>query len=238
MVKTHKIKMSERQMHRSVFLSIPLLCLVTLSINCPFVPWADAQTCGGEGVAVQVLRSGGPELQDKRASSSYLVWQDGQARVLVDVGGGSALRLLPRTIKLLFPRSPTANSNNLTPEQKDSRTEGTVATEDVFSGSGKSALFKAVHEKRIYRVNLRTTTTKPLPTLSAPTFECIHPSIPAYSQIPLLTIVNYRTCRILRRGISSPTDNITIRDHRALRASFSLPSFLSIAYGLRLNSEI
>jgi ribonuclease BN (tRNA processing enzyme) len=89
---THKIKMSERQMHRSVFLSIPLLCLVTLCINCPFVPWADAQTCGGEGVAVQVLGSGGPELQDKRASSSYLVWQDGQARVLVDAGGGSALR--------------------------------------------------------------------------------------------------------------------------------------------------
>ena len=73
-------------MYRSVFLSIPLLCLVTLCINCPFVLSADAQTCGGEGVAVQVLGSGGPELQDKRASSSYLVWQDGQARVLVDAG--------------------------------------------------------------------------------------------------------------------------------------------------------
>ena len=43
-------------------------------------------------MAVQVLGSGGPELQDKRASSSYLVWQDGQARVLIDAGGGSALR--------------------------------------------------------------------------------------------------------------------------------------------------
>jgi ribonuclease BN (tRNA processing enzyme) len=39
-----------------------------------------------------VLGSGGPELQDKRASSSYLVWQDGRARALVDAGGGSALR--------------------------------------------------------------------------------------------------------------------------------------------------
>jgi len=39
-----------------------------------------------------VLGSGGPELQDKRASSSYLVWDDGRARVLVDAGGGSALR--------------------------------------------------------------------------------------------------------------------------------------------------
>jgi hypothetical protein len=56
-------------MHRSVFLYIPLLCLLALSINCPFVLSAEAQTCGGAGVAVQVLGSGGPELQDKRASS-------------------------------------------------------------------------------------------------------------------------------------------------------------------------
>jgi ribonuclease BN (tRNA processing enzyme) len=53
---------------------------------------APAQSCGAHGVAVQVLGSGGPELQDKRASSSYLVWEDGRARVLVDAGGGSALR--------------------------------------------------------------------------------------------------------------------------------------------------
>lgn len=79
-------------MHRNVFPSIPLLCFVTLAINCPSVLSADAQTCGGEGIAVQVLGSGGPELEDKRASSSYLVWQDGQAWVLVDAGGGSALR--------------------------------------------------------------------------------------------------------------------------------------------------
>src|ERR1700675_4120061 len=84
--------MSERQMHRSVFLSLPWLLLVTLCLDCAFVPAVPAQTCGGQGVAVQVLGSGGPELQDKRASSSYLVWQDGQARVLVDAGGGSALR--------------------------------------------------------------------------------------------------------------------------------------------------
>src|SRR6201996_5167019 len=79
-------------MPRNVFLSVRLLCCLTLCLTCPYVPSADAQDCGGEGVAVQVLGSGGPELQDKRASSSYLVWQDGQARVLVDAGGGSALR--------------------------------------------------------------------------------------------------------------------------------------------------
>jgi len=53
---------------------------------------AEAQSCRTKGVAVQVLGSGGPELEDKRASSSYLVWEDGRARVLVDAGGGSALR--------------------------------------------------------------------------------------------------------------------------------------------------
>jgi ribonuclease BN (tRNA processing enzyme) len=48
--------------------------------------------CGTSGVALQVLGSGGPELQDKRASTSYLVWRGGVPRVLVDSGGGSALR--------------------------------------------------------------------------------------------------------------------------------------------------
>ena len=47
--------------------------------------------CGAKGVAVQVLGSGGPEMRG-RASSSYIVWLDGKARVLVDSGGGSALR--------------------------------------------------------------------------------------------------------------------------------------------------
>jgi ribonuclease BN (tRNA processing enzyme) len=55
-------------------------------------PFANAQNCNGTGVALQVLGSGGPELQTKRASSSYLIWIDGRARVLVDAGGGSALR--------------------------------------------------------------------------------------------------------------------------------------------------
>ncbi|HTQ58990.1 MAG TPA: MBL fold metallo-hydrolase [Candidatus Solibacter sp.] len=57
-----------------------------------FLPSASAQSCGAQGVALQVLGSGGPELQDKRASSSYLIWENGRARVLVDAGGGSALR--------------------------------------------------------------------------------------------------------------------------------------------------
>lgn len=67
---------------------LSLACL----LPCILPRVAQAQSCGVHGVAVQVLGSGGPELQDKRASSSYLIWQNGRARVLVDAGGGSALR--------------------------------------------------------------------------------------------------------------------------------------------------
>jgi ribonuclease BN (tRNA processing enzyme) len=43
-------------------------------------------------VAVQVLGSGGPEAQQERASAGYLLWLEGKARVLVDLGGGSFAR--------------------------------------------------------------------------------------------------------------------------------------------------
>ena len=49
-------------------------------------------SCARQGVEIQVLGSGGPEMTDQRASSSYLVWRDARARVLVDIGGGAALR--------------------------------------------------------------------------------------------------------------------------------------------------
>jgi ribonuclease BN (tRNA processing enzyme) len=52
--------------------------------------WAAA--CVGHGSEVQVLGSGGPELEDKRASSSYLLWLEGAPLALVDAGGGSALK--------------------------------------------------------------------------------------------------------------------------------------------------
>jgi ribonuclease BN (tRNA processing enzyme) len=66
--------------------------LVGFFLSGALLPSAAAQSCGSQGVAVQVLGSGGPELQDKRASSSYLVWEDGRARALADAGGGSAVR--------------------------------------------------------------------------------------------------------------------------------------------------
>lgn len=44
------------------------------------------------GVSLQVLGSGGPIADDGRASSAYVVWVGGKARVLIDAGGGSFLR--------------------------------------------------------------------------------------------------------------------------------------------------
>jgi hypothetical protein len=51
---------------------------------------AAAATCTRHGVELQVLGSGGRELEDKHASTSYLIWQDAEPRILVDSGGGSA----------------------------------------------------------------------------------------------------------------------------------------------------
>ncbi|HEY6482972.1 MAG TPA: MBL fold metallo-hydrolase [Steroidobacteraceae bacterium] len=67
------------------------LAINVAAVALPSAP-AVAARCAGKGVEVQVLGSGGPELEDQRASSSYLVWLDGKPRVLVDSGGGSALR--------------------------------------------------------------------------------------------------------------------------------------------------
>lgn len=50
-----------------------------------------AAACKGS-FAVEALGSGGPLADDARASSSYLVWRNGEARALVDAGGGAFLR--------------------------------------------------------------------------------------------------------------------------------------------------
>lgn len=56
-----------------------------------FLAQTAAAACQSERVRLQVLGSGGPELGDGRASSSYLIWLDGKARVMIDAGGGSSL---------------------------------------------------------------------------------------------------------------------------------------------------
>jgi len=72
---------------KNLVASLSLLLISSLPLNA-----LANRECGTDGVWLQVLGSGGPEvLQDARASSSYLVWLDGKARLLVDTGGGSAL---------------------------------------------------------------------------------------------------------------------------------------------------
>lgn len=48
--------------------------------------------CPAEGVALQVLGSGGPIAEAARAATSYLLWIDGEPRLLIDAGAGSFLR--------------------------------------------------------------------------------------------------------------------------------------------------
>jgi len=67
-----------------------LLTSGSLALSALAAPVAPT-SCESGKVQVQVLGSGGPELNDKRASTSYLIWIDHHARILVDFGSGAAL---------------------------------------------------------------------------------------------------------------------------------------------------
>ncbi len=76
---------------------ICLLGLLSISLN-GFS--ASAQSCSASPVAVQILGSGGPRLNPFRSSSSYLLWLNGQARILIDLGGGAHQRFGQSQAKL------------------------------------------------------------------------------------------------------------------------------------------
>jgi ribonuclease BN (tRNA processing enzyme) len=90
LVRTGEQKFDNRHLGRTI-LSVVLVVFLLVVISGSWRGLA-AQTCGAHGVAVQVLGSGGPELADKRAMTSYVIWKNGRARILIDAGGGSALR--------------------------------------------------------------------------------------------------------------------------------------------------
>ena len=71
-----------------------LLALLSIPLN------ASAQSCVANPVAVQILGSGGPRINPDRASTSYLLWIDAQAKILVDMGGGAFLRFGQAQAKL------------------------------------------------------------------------------------------------------------------------------------------
>ena len=75
-------------------------CFVVCSLFVLAVPsGALAQSCTGP-LTVQILGSGGPAPNPQRASSSYLLWRGGQAKMLVDTGGGTYLRFAQSQAKL------------------------------------------------------------------------------------------------------------------------------------------
>ncbi|MBT5231317.1 MAG: MBL fold metallo-hydrolase [Methylococcales bacterium] len=64
-------------------LAIAFLCLQ------PFAATVAADSCEASRVKLQMLGTQGPELWNNKASSSYLVWLDNKARVVIDAGFGS-----------------------------------------------------------------------------------------------------------------------------------------------------
>jgi ribonuclease BN (tRNA processing enzyme) len=74
---------------------LALLFLISSNVSSAF-----AQSCGSSPVDVQILGSGGPRLNPLRASSSYLLWLNGHARILIDMGGGAYLRFGQSQAKL------------------------------------------------------------------------------------------------------------------------------------------
>lgn len=69
---------------------VPTMRLLTLLLILMTGSTTAATECRPGQVLLQVLGSGGPELDDGRASSGYLIWVDGRARILIDTGAGSA----------------------------------------------------------------------------------------------------------------------------------------------------
>jgi len=79
------VRQEKRHMQRTIL----LLCVAFVG------PVACAQAVDScpieQGVTLQVLGSGGPIADDGRASAGYIVWIDGESRIMVDTGLSCAL---------------------------------------------------------------------------------------------------------------------------------------------------
>ncbi|MFU8817317.1 MAG: MBL fold metallo-hydrolase [Pseudomonadales bacterium] len=70
---------------------LTLILLLTLAGTAAQAPTSHAAAfCGDQGVWIQILGGGGPELNDGQASASYVVFIDNRARLLVDAGAGAS----------------------------------------------------------------------------------------------------------------------------------------------------
>jgi ribonuclease BN (tRNA processing enzyme) len=72
-------------MFKRVSLLVMLFPLIAFCTN------SYANLCKTDQVKLQVLGSGGPELDDGRNSSGYLIWYQDKAQVLIDAGAGSSV---------------------------------------------------------------------------------------------------------------------------------------------------
>ena len=64
---------------------------VSVLILILFCTQSVANQCKNDQVKLQVLGSGGPELDDGRNSSGYLIWYKNKAQVLIDTGAGASV---------------------------------------------------------------------------------------------------------------------------------------------------
>ena len=70
---------------------VPFILFVAV-LSPPQTIASDGPHCGDEGVWIQILGAGGPELHDGDAGPSYLLWIDNQARLLIDAAPGASVR--------------------------------------------------------------------------------------------------------------------------------------------------
>lgn len=104
------------------------------------------KSCQAQQISLQVLGSGGPELPDGRASSSYLISQSGQAAILLDAGSGSSLRFEESkaditTLKaILFSHLHTDHANDLATYIKASFFSEREANLKIFGPTGNRFL--------------------------------------------------------------------------------------------------
>ena len=108
----------------------------------PFQIVVDRRACGPEGIHVQVLGAGGPELGAAQAGSGYLVWVDGRARVMIDTGPGTALRYdesgaaFPDLLALAFTQLELTHSSGLPALLRGTRDAGRTDPLPVYGPSG------------------------------------------------------------------------------------------------------
>ncbi len=73
-------------------MTLTRLLALALGFTLPCAFAFEGPYCGEEGVWVQILGAGGPELDDGGAGPGYLLWLDNHARLLLDAGPGASAR--------------------------------------------------------------------------------------------------------------------------------------------------